>query len=107
MCLPLIGAGGLRLTEGTPRQVSAIDAPRRRVRVHQGQGGNDRLVPLAPRVLAFVRAYWQRPRPRPWVFPARDGSAPLSPPALPKTFNAVVRQRGLPPEAAIPTLRHS
>jgi integrase/recombinase XerD len=41
------------------------------------------------------------------VFPARHGSAPLSPTSLQKTFNAVVRQSGLPKDAAIHTLRHS
>ena len=51
MCLQLIYACGLRLTEGTPLQVSDIDAQRMLVRVHQGKGGKDRLVPLAPRVL--------------------------------------------------------
>ena len=52
MCLRLIYACGLRLTEGTQLQVSDIDAQRMLVRVHQGKGGKDRLVPLAPRVLA-------------------------------------------------------
>ena len=76
-------------------------------RVCQGKGGQDRLVPLAPRVLELLRAYWQRQRPRPWVFPARDGSAPLAPTSLPQTFKAVVRQSGIPKDAAIQTLRHS
>jgi integrase/recombinase XerD len=107
MCLQLIYACGLRLTEGTPLQVSDIDAPRMLVRVRQGKGGQDRLVPRAPRVLEVVRAYWQRQRPRPWVFPARDGPAPLSPTSLQQTFNAVVRQSGLPTDASIHTLRHA
>jgi integrase/recombinase XerD len=51
MCLPLIYAGGLRRTEGTQRHVSDLEAQRRLVRVHQGNGGKDRLVPLAPRGL--------------------------------------------------------
>jgi integrase/recombinase XerD len=107
MCLQLIYACGLRLTEGTQLQVSDIDAQRMLVRVRQGKGGKDRLVPLAPRVLELWRAYWQRQRPRPWVFPARDGSAPLSPTSLQKTFKAVVRQSGIPKDASIHTLRHS
>jgi integrase/recombinase XerD len=107
MCLQLIYACGLRLTEGTQLQVSDIDAQRMLVRVRQGKGGKDRLVPLAPRVLELLRAYWQRQRPRPWVFPARDGSAPLSPTSLQKTFKAVVRQSGIPKDASIHTLRHS
>jgi integrase/recombinase XerD len=107
MCLRLIYACGLRLTEGTQLQVSDIDAQRMLVRVHQGKGGKDRFVPLAPRVLALWREYWRRQRPRPWVFPARDGSAPLSPTSLHKTFKAVVRQSGIPTDASIHTLRHS
>jgi integrase/recombinase XerD len=107
MCLQLIYACGLRLTEGTRLQVSDIDAQRMLVQVHQGKGGKDRLVPLAPRVLELLRTYWQRQRPRPWVFPARDGSAPLSPTSLQKTFKAVVRLSGIPKDASIHTLRHS
>jgi integrase/recombinase XerD len=107
MCLRVMYACGLRLTEGTQLQVSDIDAQRMLVRVPQGTGGKDRFVPLAPRVLALLRAYWRRQRPRPWVFPARDGSAPWSPTALHKTFTAVVRQRGIPTDASIHPLRHS
>jgi integrase/recombinase XerD len=107
MCLQMIYACGLRLPEGTHLQVSDIDAQRMLVRVHQGKGGKDRLVPLAPRVLELLRAYWQRQRPRPWLFPARDGSAPLSATSLQKTFKAVVRQRMLSKDASIHTLRHS
>ncbi len=107
MCLQLIDACGLCLTEGTQLQVSDIDAQRLLVRVHQGKGGQDRLGPLAPRVLEVWRESWQRQRPRPWVCPARDGSAPLSPTSLHKPFNAVVRQSRIPKEASLHTLRHS
>jgi integrase/recombinase XerD len=107
MCLRVMYACGLRLTEGTQLQVSDIDAQLMLVRVHQGKGGKDRFVPLAPRVLALWREYWRRQRPRPWVFPARDGSAPLSPTSLQKSFKAVVRQSGIPKDASIHTLRHS
>jgi site-specific recombinase XerD len=106
-CLPLIYACGLRLTEGTPLHVADIDPQRMLVRVHQGQGGTDRFVPLAPRRLALVRDDWRRTRPRPWVFPARHRSVPLSSTARHKTFTAVVRQRGIPKDASIHTLRHA
>jgi integrase/recombinase XerD len=107
MCLQLIYACGLRLTEGTRLQVSDIDAQRMLVRVHQGKGGKDRFVPLAPRVLELLRAYWQRQRPRPWLFPARDPRRPLPATTLQKTFTRVVRQSGLAKAASIHTLRHS
>jgi integrase/recombinase XerD len=102
-----VSAADLCLREGTQRQVSDIDAQRMLVRVRQGKGGNDRFVPLAPRVLELLRAYWQYQRPRPWLFPARHSSAPLSPTSLQKTFKAVVRRSGLAKQASIHTLRHS
>ena len=51
MCLRMIYACGLRLTEGTQLQVCDIDVPRRLVWVRQAKGRKDRCVPLAPRVL--------------------------------------------------------
>ena len=53
MCLRLIYACGLRLTEGTQWPVSDSDAQRRLVQVRCGKGGKDRCVPLAPRVLTL------------------------------------------------------
>jgi site-specific recombinase XerD len=106
-CLRMMYACGLRLTAGTQLQVSDIDAQRMLGRVHQGTGGTDRFVQRAPRGLALWRAYWRRQRPRPWVFPARDGSAPLSPTALHKPCTVVVRQSGIPKEASIQTRQHA
>jgi integrase/recombinase XerD len=107
MCLRMIYACGLRLTEGTQLQVCDIDVPRMLVWVRQAKGRKDRCVPLAPRVLELLRAYWQRQRPRPWLFPARHQQTPLPATTLQKTFKLVVRQRGMAKEASIHTLRHS
>jgi integrase/recombinase XerD len=77
------------------------------VQVRCGKGGKDRYVPLAPRVLTLLREYWQRQRPRPWLFPARDQRTPFPATTLQKTFKRVVRQSGIPKDASIHTLRHS
>ena len=47
MCLRMLYACGWRLREGTHLQVADIDPDRMLVRVRQGHGGQDRLVPLA------------------------------------------------------------
>jgi integrase/recombinase XerD len=107
MGLRMSYAGGLRLREGTPRQVTAIDPQRLLVRVRPGKGGKDRDVPRAERTLQRLRASWQHVRSRPGLFPARHRPMPRSATALQKTFKAVVRQRGLPTEASLPPLRHS
>ena len=75
------------------------------VRVRQGKGGNDRVVPLAPRGLELLRAYWQRQRPRPWLFPARDPRMPLPATTLQQTCTRVVRQSGLATAASSHPLR--
>jgi integrase/recombinase XerD len=49
--LATIDACGLRLQEGTPLQVSAIDAARMCLHGRQGNGAKDRDVPLPPRIL--------------------------------------------------------
>ena len=51
MCLQVIYGCGLRQRERTQVQVSNIDSQRMLVRVCQGKGGNDRCVPLSPRLL--------------------------------------------------------
>jgi integrase/recombinase XerD len=107
MCLQMIYACGLRLREGTQLQVSDIDPQRMLVLVRQGKGGKDRVVPLAERTLELLRVYWQRARPRPWLFPGRDQRMPLPATTLQKTFKRVVRQSGLAKDASVHTLRHS
>jgi integrase/recombinase XerD len=77
------------------------------VRVRQGKGGKERLVPLAARTLALLRVYWPRARPQPWLFPARDQRRPLPATTLQTTFKRVVRRSGLAQEASIYTLRHA
>jgi integrase/recombinase XerD len=76
MCLWMLYACGLRLTEGTHLQVSDIASQRMLVQVRGGKGGKDRLVPMALRLLELLRAYWQRERSRLWLFPARRQPTP-------------------------------
>jgi Phage integrase family len=52
-------------------------------------------------------AWTGRARPRPWWFPARQQSTPLSATTLQQTFTRVLRQLGLSQDASIHTLRHS
>jgi integrase/recombinase XerD len=51
ICLSTIYACGLRLPEGTPLQVSDIDAARMCLHVRLGKGAKDRYVPLPRRIL--------------------------------------------------------
>jgi len=107
-CLTTIYSCGLRLSEGLALTVADIDSQRMVVRVRQGKGGRDRYVPLADRTLVLLREYWQACRPtKPYLFPNRHGTEPLTPSSLQRTFTAVVRASGMEKPASVHTLRHS
>lgn len=107
MALTVIYSCGLRLSEAIHLRVGDIDSQRMLVHVRNGKGGKDRYVPLADKTLDRLRAYWATFRPRPWLFPARSGTHPISDTSLQKTFKAVVRQSGIEKSPSIHTLRHS
>lgn len=60
---------GLRMQEALHLQVSDIDAQRMLVHVRRGKGHKDRLVPLPPKTLGFLRQYWVRHKNPKWIFP--------------------------------------
>lgn len=100
-------ACGLRLEELLHVQVGDIDSSRMVVQVRQGKGHKDRLVPLSPRLLEELRAYWRCYRPRAWMFPNRVQSGPLHAGTIQRHFRRVVQRAGLKKPATMHTLRHS
>jgi integrase/recombinase XerD len=97
---------GLRLSEVLAVRVADIDSERKLLRVEQGKGAKDRLVPLSPTLLEELRAYWRLYRPADWLFAGRAGE-PLSTSALQKAFTAAKRQAGVTKVGGIHGLRHA
>jgi integrase len=97
---------GLRLSEVLALRVGDIDGERRLLRIEQGKGAKDRLVPLSPTLLEALRAYWRLYRPREWLFSGRAGEA-LSPTALQKAYTRAKRQAGITKPGGIHALRHA
>jgi len=97
---------GLRLSEVLALRVGDIDGERRLLRIEQGKGAKDRLVPLSPTLLEALRAYWRLYRPREWLFSGRCGEA-LSPTALQKAYTRAKRQAGITKPGGIHALRHA
>jgi site-specific recombinase XerD len=100
-------ATGLRVSELVQLQVTDIDSARRLVIVRQGKGRKDRVVPLSPRLLEELRAYWRRYRPRNWLFPGQTPAGHLSVAAVQRLCPKVVRRAGLTKRVSMHTLRHS
>ena len=97
---------GLRLSEVLALRVGDIDGERKLLRIEQGKGAKDRLVPLSPTLLEALRAYWRLYRPREWLFSGRCGEA-LSPTALQKAYTRAKRQAGITKPGGIHALRHA
>ena len=60
---------GMRRAELCRLKVSDIDSRRMMIRIQQGKGSRDREVPLSPRLVETLRAYWRWMKPRTFLFP--------------------------------------
>jgi integrase/recombinase XerD len=106
-CLAVMYACGLRVSEATTLEVTAIDRARRVLHVI-GKGNKERLVPLPQPILDDLGRVWLTHHNRRWLFPNRRGDAPLSQPVLGRSFADAAAAAGIPPRVAtLHTLRHS
>ena len=122
--LTLIYHTGLRVGEAVRielRDLRETHTPHPRLHVRCGKGGKDRFVPLAPAMVAQLRAWWQTHRHPQWLFPGPTGgwreraqpadaaqraASHLSVSAVQNTFRLARATSGLPVEATVHTLRH-
>ena len=98
---------GLRLSELLAVKVSDIDGERKWLRVDQGKGAKDRLVPVSETLLEQLRAYWRWYHPRDWLFPGRVAGRSLSPTSVQKAYTRAKRQAGVTKVGGIHGLRHA
>lgn len=122
--LTLIYHTGLRVGEAVRIQVRDLrdtHTGHPRLHVRCGKGGKDRYVPLAPAMVAALRAWWQTHRHPTFLFPGptsgwRERAQPagaaqrapthLSVSAVQNTFRLARATAGLPVAATVHTLRH-
>lgn len=106
--LSLAYATGLRVSEMVRLQVQNIDAEAGLIRVIDGKGGKDRVVPLSPKLLATLRSYWAAVRPaRPWLFAGQDGKRHLSVSAARGVVRSTAVRAGLTRWISTHSLRHA
>ncbi len=106
--LVMYGAG-LRVGEACALRIDDIDAKRMQIRVSEGKGGRQRLLPLSARVLEALRAYFRRYRPKgPYLFPGRGGrDGGLRREAVQKALAIAARKAGVRKHVTPHILRHS
>ena len=100
--LTTIYATGLRVSEAVALSVADIDSRELTILVARGKGNKQRLVPLSPKLLEELRAWWRTHRHPRWLFPSKRSDRPLTANSVPKGLPA---GGGLRVEAASPPTR--
>jgi len=98
---------GLRVSEVARLKVTDIDSQRMTLRVDQGKGAKDRYTLLSKRLLLELRRYWVAYRPKPWLFPMRDGQHPIAARPVQKIYYNAKRKAGIAKQCGIHGLRHA
>lgn len=99
---------GLRVSELVAIRIRHLDGERRLLRVEQGKGARDRLVPLGSRLLEELRTYWRSYRPRDWLFVnANQPHQRLSAATCQKVFQRAKAKAGIDKVGGIHSLRHA
>jgi integrase/recombinase XerD len=114
ICLKLIYACGLRVSEGISLQVREIDSARQQLHLRNSKGHKDRRVPLPHPLLVSLRQLWLTHRNPTWLFPKRDrtgfiadATSHMSRSGISAAFRQARQQSGLGKSVTIHTLRHS
>ena len=71
--LPLLHAAGLWRADASQLKIGDIDSQRMVIHIHEGKNSRDRELPLTPKLLEAVRAYWRacKVKPKVYLFPTQ------------------------------------
>jgi integrase/recombinase XerD len=100
-------AAGLRVRETTHLMIHDIDSSRMMIKIVQGKGGKDRYVPLSPKLLETLRAYYKIEKSKLYLFPGKTRDVPLHPAVLQDVCKMAAAQAKINKRVTPHTLRHS
>jgi len=88
-------------------RIEDIDSQRMLLKINQGKGGKDRLVPFSAQLLKVLRQYWKQDEPAEWLFPGRSSDRALSNGSVRRACQLVSGQSGRGRRVTPHCLRHS
>ena len=103
-------AAGLRASEVKLLKPEHIDSERMLIKVENGKGRKDRYTMLSVKLLAELRDYYKKCRPKTYLFPSsfkKSKDRPLSYEALRCIYEKARNKAGVKTGAGLHTLRHS
>ncbi|PZX59936.1 site-specific recombinase XerD [Algoriphagus ratkowskyi] len=105
--LSLIYACGLRRSELLNLKPQDIDSSRGMLRVNQGKGKKDRLVPISEKILELLREYYRYEKPSVYLFEGQTSGKPYSGKSLENVMNQAVAKAKVKQKPTLHWLRHS
>jgi integrase/recombinase XerD len=101
---------GMRNSEMRHLQVQDIDSQSMLIHIQHGKGGRDRYVPLSPKLLETLRAYWRWMKPKTWLFPGTihnwRADKPITPKVVWDACQFAAKQAGIEKRVYAHLLRH-
>ena len=104
--LLVIYSAGLRLGEVLNLKIEDIDSEAMRVHIQQAKGKKDRYVMLSDKALIVLRKYYQKYKPKEYVFEGAKGGK-YSPKSVQNVLKAGIKKAGIKKHVTVHSLRHS
>jgi len=98
---------GLRAFEASRLEWGNIMFDRRQVFIRRGKGGKDRIVPISPKTLQVLRAYWNRYGQAGLIFRKPELDTPIDNAYIRKCLKHQLQNAGLDTSLSTHALRHS
>ena len=105
--LSLIYSCGLRCGELLKMKPKDVDSKRMLVMIRLAKGKKDRIVPLSEKVLQILREYYQRYRPKEWLFEGQKVGEAYSERSLQLVLKHAIKKAGIKKPVSLHWLRHS
>jgi integrase/recombinase XerD len=105
--LSLIYSCGLRSNELLTLQPVHIDSNRNIVLLKNAKGNRDRIVPLSPKILEMLRAYYKVFKPNTYLFEGQKAGSPYDARSLQLILKQALQKTGITKPVSLHWLRHS
>ena len=105
--LTTLYATGMRFSEAANLHINSIDSQRMLIHIRHGKGSKDRQVPLSPRLLIELKAYWLSYRPTQLLFPGNQPDKPYADTSIQKAIKKSAALAGIRKNVTPHTMRHS
>lgn len=105
--LSLIYSCGLRRSELLNLMPNDIDSKRGIIIIRQAKGKKDRIVPLSEKILAMLREYYLKHKPKTWLFEGQTPNTPYDERSLASVLKQALAKAGIKKPVTLHWLRHS